>query len=569
MISHLFGADVGKALTPRSLISGFLLAIFLCDINSYLTLSFGVIEEGPTIAALFFFAFFFLSKTRITTTEMVIVATMGSAGGSLGFLSNFYAAKVMTTGVSYTFFQMAGFGVVTSLVGLVFVVPLRELLVVKEELPWPGAKATHSVITALVEEGDPRQPWYLLGFGLIALAWVIANTDGGYGLVPEASDITLFGLAAFGASIAWSPFAIGGAYLMGFRTCVGFLFGAIGLLLMAPHLEVPAAPHRYVWPGIGFLVASGLTMMAVNWRVMVDAMRSIVGRGRDAAAGTNATADGEAADPILSGRNFVVLATVAFVTSSVFLYVYFEINLLLIAILIAVGGFVQNVIATRAAAQTAFNPARVMGILLQGVSAVFGGARVDINLAGAGMVAGSGAQAGNLTGDMAYGRWFKVPGSWQFWTQTLTILPCTLVSAWVFERIAATSNLALEGGDMPAPVAKMWAASALVFDGSRPLPHFAAEAMIIAGAVGVVYVLLENNARIARFLPSSLGIGLGLVLPISYDLAFFVGGLVLWGLFDRGLKVRELTLTTVAVACIVAEGFGGVIKPVLRLVGVL
>ena len=45
----------------RALIAGFVLAVLLCGINSYLTLSFGVIEEGPTIAALFFFAFFFLS----------------------------------------------------------------------------------------------------------------------------------------------------------------------------------------------------------------------------------------------------------------------------------------------------------------------------------------------------------------------------------------------------------------------------------------------------------------------------------------------------------------------------
>ncbi|MBZ0116884.1 MAG: OPT/YSL family transporter [Sandaracinaceae bacterium] len=73
------------ALTARSLIAGFVLAVALCGINSYLTLSFGVIEEGPTIAALFFFAFFFLARTKITTTEMVMVATMGSAGHGAPF----------------------------------------------------------------------------------------------------------------------------------------------------------------------------------------------------------------------------------------------------------------------------------------------------------------------------------------------------------------------------------------------------------------------------------------------------------------------------------------------------
>ena len=117
----------------RAVVTGFGLAVVLCGVNSYLTLSFGVIEEGPTIAALFFFAFFFLSKTKIVPAEMALVATMGSAGGSLGFISNFFAARAMT-GEPYTFWQMAGFAVVTSLVGMAFVVPLRQLLILREDL---------------------------------------------------------------------------------------------------------------------------------------------------------------------------------------------------------------------------------------------------------------------------------------------------------------------------------------------------------------------------------------------------------------------------------------------------
>src|ERR1044071_9456619 len=126
----------GSSLPPttiRSVFAGLVLSIVLCAMNSYLTLSFGVIEEGPTIAALFFFAVFFLSRAKITTTEMVIVATMSSAGGSLGFISNFFAAKVMT-GAPYSVLDMVLFGTVTSLVGLVTVIPLRQILVLRENL---------------------------------------------------------------------------------------------------------------------------------------------------------------------------------------------------------------------------------------------------------------------------------------------------------------------------------------------------------------------------------------------------------------------------------------------------
>jgi hypothetical protein len=44
--------------TVRCLAAGMALAIALCAMNSFLTLSFGIIEEGPNIAAVFFFAGF-------------------------------------------------------------------------------------------------------------------------------------------------------------------------------------------------------------------------------------------------------------------------------------------------------------------------------------------------------------------------------------------------------------------------------------------------------------------------------------------------------------------------------
>lgn len=551
---------MSSGLTIRSLVAGFVLSLLLCAINSYLTLSFGVIEEGPTIAALFFFAIFFLSKTKITSTEMVIVSTMGSAGGSLGFISNFFAAQAMI-GAPYSLWEMTAFSIVTSLLGLFFVIPLRELLILKENLPWVGAKATAGVISVLTEKGDRKQPYYLLGVGLFAIFYVVSNDDGGFGFFPEGTEITIFGLSAYGAAISWSPFAIGGAYLMGFRTCVGFLVGGSLLLVMAPHLPNPAAPHRYIWPGMGFLLASGLTTLAINWRVIVDALKSLL-----ALKGSSVSTDD---DPILSGRRFASFGLFALLVTSVFGFIVMDLSVPILLVLVILGGLVQNVIATRAAAQTNFNPARVMGVLLQGACALVGGTSAPVNLAGAGFVAGSGSQAGVLTNDLAYGRWFKVPSRFQFWAQMATVIPCSIVAAFVFQQIQNTTPLLLEGGQHPAPVAKMWAATALIFGGESAMPPFAVESMLIAGAIGVVYALLEEKKTISRFLPGGVGIGIGLVLPVSYDFAFFFGGVLLFWVLGKGFKVKDLTLTTIAIACIVAEGLGGVMKPLLSLAGII
>jgi uncharacterized oligopeptide transporter (OPT) family protein len=545
--------------TVRCLAAGMALAIALCAMNSFFTLSFGIIEEGPNIAALFFFAGFVLSKTRITTTEMVIVSTMGSAGGSLGFISNFFAAKVMT-GPGYTLVQMAAFCVVTSLLGMLAVIPLREMLVVKEQLPWPSSRAVATVISTLVAKPDRRQAAFLGTFTLLCILYVVFNTDGGYGLFPAQVSLPVLGLGGFGAGLALSPFALGGSYLMGFRTAVGFLAAGLLLLAAAPVLPEPAAPQHYIWPGIGFLLGSGLTMMALNFGMLRDSFRSMTQLRRPGAE------DDEA---ILSRRGLAAFATLVLVVTVAFSTGVMGLGLVLVLVLIVLGGFVQNVIATRAAAVTNFNPARVMGVLLQGVCAVFGARSAALNLTGAGFVAGSGAQATVLVGDMAYGRWFKVPPRWQFWAQMATILPCSLVSAAVFRNLNARTPLQLDGGRLPAPVAKIWATTALIFDGQRAIPPHAVQALVVAGLLGALYVVLEERAPFGKWLPSSMGLGIGLILPVAIDLSFFVGGFLLIVLCGRWLKVSAVTLTTIAVAAIVGEGLGGVLKPLLGVAGLL
>lgn len=553
-------------LTVRSFVLGSILAVVLCGVNSYLTLSFGIIEEGPAIAALFFFAFFFRSHNKITATEMVIVATMGSAGGSLGFISNFYGAKVMATGMPYSITDMVLFSIVSSIVGLVAVILLRQLLIVQDEklpedqrLPWVGARAVKGVIDPLVMTISSRQPLYLLIFTCGSILYIIFNAEG-VGWFPSEAMIGLFGLSAYGAGIAFSPFVWGGSYLIGLRTCVGFLFGGIALLVMAPHLPNPASPHSYVWPGVMFLVTSGMTALLLRWRVIVAAIKSMF-------SGMGGTDN----DPIMGKTGTTLFVTVGLTASVLVLHLYFELSFLIIAAMIIIGGIVLNLISARAAAQTYFSPSRVMGILLQGVCALLGGSSVSTNLTGAGFIAGSDSQSGNLTGDMAYGRWYGVFSRWQFWTQASTVVVCSLVSAVVFKMINTNTPLLLEGGELPAPIAKIWAAIGLMFDpeSGQEFPPFAVESMWIAGAAGVLWAWLEEKPGFRKFLPGSIGFGLGLILPVVYDFAFFCGALTMFYLLKRLFKFQDITLNTIAVACIVGEGLGGILQALLKIVGLV
>jgi hypothetical protein len=346
---------------------------------------------------------------------------------------------------------------------------------------------------------------------------------------------------------------------MGMRTCVGFLVGACALMAGSAWLDIEpqAAPHRFYWPGLGFLVASGLTVLALNWRTIASALRSMVSlRGKS-----------DDPDPPLSGKLILAFGTVSFVACALVLNLRFALSMVLVVVLVVVAGLIQNIIATRAAAQTNFNPARVMGILLQGVTALFGGKSAAINLTGAGFVSGSGAQASMLTADMVYGRVFKVPSRWQFWAQTLTVVPCAIASAFMCDWIVSDSE---HFASIPAPIARIWAESAKVFDqGFSALPAGATTYLLWGAIVGVIYALLESVPAIRKWLPESIGVGLGLVLAVAYGLGFFVGGFLMWIVLGRVFRWSDATLTTIAVASIVAEGIGGVLKPVLAMCGLM
>lgn len=395
-------------LTVRSFIAGYVLSIALCAINSYLTLSFGVMEEGPAIAALFFFATFFASKNKITTSEMVIVATMGSAGGSLGFMSNYFAAQAMVvaakgSGEPLSILQMTIFCIVTSIVGIVSVVFLRQILIVKNEelpesqrLPWVGSQAVKSTIDTLMAIGESIQPRYLAVFTTGSVIYVLFN-DSGIGWVPEERPITFLGLSAFGAAIAFGPFLIGASFLMGMRTCVGFLVGGIALVAIAPLTPEPEAPSRFIWPGVMFLVTSGLTALACNWRMIGKAVMSLFH-----------VSGGKNDDPIMSGKMFAILTVISVVIAVVFFYIEFQLTVFVIANMIVFGGIILQIIASRGAAQTAFNPIRVMSTLLAGMTAALGASNANASLSAAGFMAGANAQATNLLGDLAYGRWYKI-----------------------------------------------------------------------------------------------------------------------------------------------------------------
>ena len=535
-------------LTPRSVITGFVLSIVLCGVNSYLTLKAGVIEEGPIISALIFIALFGALKQRVSTTEAVFVATMGSAGGSFGFLANLFTAYHMV-GIHLETWQMIAFAFSTGAISILMAIPFYQLFIVKEELAWPVGQACANVIKTTVSSDDTRQGKVILGFSLAFFAILLLQ---GRGWAPE--DLPLFVVGAAGVGIALSPFLISAGYLVGIRVGAGFVTASVVLLIIAKYTDKPAAPHRFFWPGVAFLIASGITSLALKWRTTVDAIRSLKNLG---------SSNDE--DAILSGKWLIILLAVFAVIVVLVMNIGFGIALYLGTILVLVGPTLLNLIATRAMGETTFNPIRVMGILLQGVTALLGGNTLGVNLTGAGVVAGGSNQTAILDQDLYTGRKLGVRPRVQVLLQAIVLPFIAVVSVLVFQLIARTNDLSIDSDKLNAPVAKAWAGFVLLLAGGK-LPPNAINMMIFAGIAGIVLALLDTTP-LRKYLPHPTGIGIGLILAIPYSVAFFVGALLFWAI-GKYLKVSESTLNSVAAAGILGEGLGGIISGALKAMGI-
>lgn len=556
-----------QPLTVRSVIAGFLLAMLMASINSYLTLKVGIIEEGTIIVAmLFVLALKIVGKTP-TSHEAATVATVGSAGGGFGFIANYFAANTMV-GNHLTTTQMVMLPILTSFLGLLMAIPLRRLYVVQEPLPWPTSKATITAITAVTTTEGIRQAKIMFVTATIGGLYVFLSGGLHLSFTPEMLVLPVVG------GIALSPFLLAAGYLVGFRVGLGFLLGAVILLLFAPYVPGGGAPQKYFWPGVGFIITSQLTLLIMKGKSVIGALKSLFSNQKQGD-------DENEFDTVMSGRMFKILTVIGAIATIGLLYTLFDVSVILGLTMFIVGGVVLSFIATRAAGETAFNPIRVMGIMLQGVAAMFGGATPPVLLAGAGVAAGSIDQAVMLTTDNVFGRHFRLTARQQ-WLLQLAVLPSiACISALVYYRISLVFPVALDSEVLAAPVAKTWASMALVFSGSKALPPYAIEALLIGAGIGICYALIdsiaarhvktaqENSTSTRwRFFPHNMGLGMGLIIGTFMSLAFFIGSIVFCVLLPK-LRVQNDTLNSIAAGGILGEGLIGLIVAILVSFGIL
>ncbi|MST52614.1 OPT family oligopeptide transporter [Hornefia butyriciproducens] len=177
--------------TATSIIMGILLAVVFGAANAYLGLRVGMTVSASIPAAVISMGVIRLIMKKDSILENNVVQTIGSAGESLAAGAIFTLPAVFMwvaegTGTAPNFLTIALVCISGGLLGVVFMVPLRSALIVKEHgvLPYPEGTACAEVLMA-GEEGGTAASTVFWGLGIAAIYKFIAD---GIKLFPSEAD---------------------------------------------------------------------------------------------------------------------------------------------------------------------------------------------------------------------------------------------------------------------------------------------------------------------------------------------------------------------------------------------
>ncbi len=228
---------VTPEITVTSVIVGVILAIIFGAANAYLGLRVGLTVSASIPAAVISMGVIRVLMKKNSILESNIVQTIGSAGESLAAGAIFTLPALFLwaaegKGENPSMIEITVIALCGGVLGVLFMVPLRNALIVKEHatLPYPEGTACAEVLLA-GEEGGSNASTVFKGMGFAAIFKFIVD---GIKLVPSEINYTFKSLGGqIGTQVY--PALIGVGYIVGPRiSSYMFVGGLIGWCVLIP-----------------------------------------------------------------------------------------------------------------------------------------------------------------------------------------------------------------------------------------------------------------------------------------------------------------------------------------------
>ena len=566
-----FRGEGTPQLTVRSVVLGSLLGFLLAFTNLYVGLKTGWGLGVAITACIVSFSLWNLClRIGIARSPLSILesncmqSTASAAGYSTGSTMVSATPALLLLSVSADHPQgqhlpwpiLSAWTFFLAMLGVALAIPMKRNMINQEKLRFPSGIAAAVTLQSLFSEGKEA---LAKGKALLYAALVAAvppiimdipfrkpSPDRNYdGLVPESSRIfdwlpTPGRNPKTGASYLASDWnfvldnklvMIAAGALTGPRICLSMVAGGVALMSwLGPTGMSAGAVHSAgrawreigIWVGAPIMIAAGLVTFFSQWRTIVRALGGI-GGGKKV---DYATAE-------VPGSWFLALGSVATVGVLVIGHVFFHIpwHLGLVAVLLT---FFLALVMCRATGESDITPIGAMGKITQLTYGVLIPQNATANLMTASITANAGAASADLLTDLKSGYLLGAHPRRQFIAQLLGVFGGTAATVIGFHLLVPDVRVLTGSGNGPptfaAPSAQSWLAVAQLFQqGVDKLHPMARQGLWWGGLVGVVLAVLELALpKRKRWIPSPVGLGLGLMLPFFNPFSMLLGALGAW-----------------------------------------
>ncbi len=551
-------------LTFRSAITGVIVGGLLSLTNLYVGAkvgaSFGV---AITSVVLSFAMFRALSRIGIahdmTLLENNCMQSIASVAGYMaGGLISALPAFMAISGKVIPIWQSILWLISTSLLGMLFAIPLKRRFINDEQLPFPEGRAAANVLDALHLEksADTRSKPRILGFSAIAAALITvwqspaitkllripftlpATIDGGIDWLASKLNwtpaINGASLGQLGVRFRLDMAVIALGALLGIRIGGSFLIGAIlnycvlgPLMIDAGDIAVGPRGNAYdirqwsVWPGVALLSFASLTPFVVDWRKLTKPLATVFSK--------RATPRVDPLEKIEVPRTVPMIGIPLTGCGVVLIgYFFFNINPLLGITAIPLA-FVFALIAANATGRTGATPAGPMGKLTQLVFAGLAPNSITTNVMAAGITGETSLSASMLLNDIKPGYLLGANPRYQVVGHVLGIIAGSVASTFVaYELFIPAYVSGNSASAFPLPAAEIWTKVALALSGeTQGVPVSAGIAAAVFSLFAIGYELGQRRAG-KPFPISLIAVGFAMVIPFWVSFSLFLGAFLIW-----------------------------------------
>lgn len=571
--------------SPRAILCGLFIAALMGASYPYVVLKLGFGPNVSVVGAILGYVLLGLVVIPLLRVlganprpynrwENNIVQTAGTAAAQTAFMCVLLAAFDMLIQDQKVPFHIElqpiqSFAWLTcaGLLGVLLAVPLRRHYIVDEKLTFADGVAAGETVLVCDSKGPTAvHAAVAMLLGIVASGLLMSFTEDAH-LFKSFSSTYLLGSSVIrttGFGVEWSLLAIGSGMLVGLRINISMLLGTVLSWVIAPYALLHAGILQegfkktdvlfwIMWPATGMLVASGLAMLVLRWRVLARTFRNL-----------SAAGDETAEFPLRWAIIGAVLAGTALVIVQ---------NLMLgQAIWITVTAIILSaplaLVGLRVLGETNWGPISALSNMMQGVFAILAPGNVPANMVASGTTGTIAIESEAIMQDFKAGDMVGSSPRYLTYMQLLATPLGAAAVAWMYPLLRSIYTIGDKG--LSSPISRKWAGFATILsEGISALPPGALTALVIGSMIGIALAILEIKVKDKTWVPSPTGIGIGMLVPASVIMTMVAGG-VIGAIWTRtSPRTSAVYQTPLASGLIAGEALIAVVVPLLVVSGLV